>query len=66
LASLGVGKDIPLADPDDFRLAVEEFAALTPIAHLEMRQRAQAYGRSRLQASEDIASTRTMFEEAMG
>jgi glycosyltransferase involved in cell wall biosynthesis len=66
LASLGVGKDISLADPDDFRLAVEEFAALTPIAHLEMRQRAQAYGRSRLQASEDIASTRTMFEEAMG
>jgi glycosyltransferase involved in cell wall biosynthesis len=66
LESIGAGKDLSLANPDAFRLALEELASLSPEAHAEMRRRAQAYGRARLHASEDIEATRAMFLEALG
>jgi glycosyltransferase involved in cell wall biosynthesis len=66
LESIGVGKDLPLEDPDAFLLALEELASLSPEAHADMRRRAQAYGRARLQASGDVEATRAMFMKALG
>ncbi len=65
LRELGVGRDLPLEGPAAFSAALEELAALSPEAHLAMRERAQAYGQERLSASEDVAATRAMFREAM-
>jgi glycosyltransferase involved in cell wall biosynthesis len=66
LRELGVGRDLPLEDPGAFSAAIEELAAMGPAAHTAMRERAQAYGRERLLAAEDVAATRAMFREAMG
>lgn len=65
LRELGVGRELPLEDPAAFTAALEELAALGPEEHAALRERAQAYGRERLLASEDVAATRAMFLEAM-
>ncbi|MBK9797953.1 MAG: glycosyltransferase family 4 protein [Holophagaceae bacterium] len=65
LKELGVGRELPLEDPAAFTAALEELAALGPEEHAALRERAQAYGRERLLASEDVAATRAMFREAL-
>jgi glycosyltransferase involved in cell wall biosynthesis len=66
LRELGVGWDLPLENPAAFGAALDELAALSSEEHNALRERAQAYGRDRLLAAEDVAATRAMFREAMG
>jgi glycosyltransferase involved in cell wall biosynthesis len=61
----GAGWDLSLDQPGTFRTMLEQLAALGPDQHLALRRSAQAYGRSRLSASADIAATRDMFRAVM-
>ena len=61
LAELGVGADLPLDTPQRFAEAITRFAQMPPLERLVWRQRAQAYGLERLNASPQTRATRDMF-----
>lgn len=66
LQALGVGADLPLDTPDRFAAFIDAFAQTPPAERLQGRQRAQAYGLERLNASPQTLATRAMFNRLIG
>lgn len=60
----GVGVDLPLGSTTSFATTIEQMAKLSPDEHMLMRRNAQAYGRGRLLALDEVKSTKNMFLEA--
>jgi glycosyltransferase involved in cell wall biosynthesis len=65
LADLGVGLDLPLDHEQAFAAAIDSFARLPESLRLEQRQRAQAYGLSRLQARQEVGAMQALLQQAI-
>lgn len=63
LDARGVGADLPLGSPASFAAAITRFAQMPATERLAWRQRAQAFGLERLNASPQTLATRTMFTQ---
>jgi glycosyltransferase involved in cell wall biosynthesis len=65
LADLGVGLDLPLDNEQAFAAAIDAFARLPESLRLNQRQRAQAYGLSRLQARQEVGAMQALLHQAI-
>lgn len=65
LAALGVGHDLPLAEPAAFIAAIDQAAAQSPQQASARRARAFAYACERQMASGDVEANRQLFAAAL-
>lgn len=65
LGELGVGEDLPLADPTAFASAIDRAARLSPHEAMQRRARAFAYAQQRQWENADIEANRSLFRAAM-
>lgn len=61
LSDLGVGEDLPLADPVAFAAAIDRQAALSPEQAIEKRAQTFAYARQRQREGADVEANRRLF-----
>ncbi len=65
LAQLGIGDDLPLAEPAAFVAAIERTAAQSAQEAMARRERASTYARQRHQNMADIEANRQLFAMAL-
>lgn len=66
LAAVGLGHDLPLAEPGAFVRVIESAAKLTPAQRQQQRVQTHAAMRQRWMNSQDLADNRAMFNRALG
>lgn len=60
-----MGRHLPLDRPEVLAEELDRFAAMPPPEHDAMCARARAYGLPRLEARDEVAATKPMFDQVM-